>query len=58
MSPQSETGHTKNVANFETIVSFFTAYRTAYNPSKNALKPETTKVKKKVSICTIEYFAH
>lgn len=40
MSSQSETGHAKNVANFETMISFCTAYGTAYNPSKSTLKIE------------------
>lgn len=38
MTSTSETGHAKNVANFENIISFCTGYGTAYNPSKNALK--------------------
>lgn len=38
MSSQSEKGHAKNVANFETQISFCTAYGTAYNPSKQSLK--------------------
>ena len=34
----SETGHAKNIANFETIVTFATSYGTAYNPVRPALK--------------------
>jgi uncharacterized protein YPO0396 len=37
MNSQSEKGHAKNVANFETEISFCTAYGTAYNPSKQSL---------------------
>lgn len=37
MASKSETGHAKNVANFETLISFCTAYGTAYNPSKETL---------------------
>jgi hypothetical protein len=37
MSSTSETGHAKNVANFETEISFCTAYSAAYNPSKESL---------------------
>lgn len=34
----SETGHAKNVANFEDLISFCTGYGTAYNPSKASIK--------------------
>jgi hypothetical protein len=33
-----ETGHAKNVANFEDLISFCSGYGVAYNPSRNALK--------------------
>ena len=38
MTSTSETGHAKNVANFEVLISSCTGYGTAYNPSKNNLK--------------------
>ncbi|REG97963.1 hypothetical protein [Flavobacterium aquicola] len=39
----SETGHAKNVANFQSLIAFVTAYGATYNPSKNALKlPQLT----------------
>ena len=38
MQTTSETGHAKNVANFEALVSFCTGYGTTYNPSRDALK--------------------
>ena len=38
MASTSETGYTKNVANFETLISFVTAYGEIYNPSKDSLK--------------------
>jgi len=38
MASTSETGHAKNVANFEDLISFCTGYGTAYNPSKNSIK--------------------
>ncbi len=38
MPSTSETGHAKNVANFETLISFCTGYGTTYNPSRDALK--------------------
>ncbi|MEP7237639.1 MAG: hypothetical protein ABI685_07235 [Ferruginibacter sp.] len=38
MSSTTETGHAKNVANFEDLISFCTAYGPKYNPSKEALK--------------------
>lgn len=38
MASTSETGHAKNVANFENLVSFVNGYGTTYNPSKLNLK--------------------
>ncbi|MEI2711422.1 MAG: hypothetical protein V9E96_20790 [Chitinophagaceae bacterium] len=38
MPSTSETGHAKNVANFETLVSFCSGYGATYNPSRDALK--------------------
>lgn len=38
MASTSETGHAKNVANFEDLISFCTGYGATYNPSKAALK--------------------
>lgn len=37
MASTSETGHAKNVSNFEDLISFCSAYGTQYNPSKPAL---------------------
>jgi hypothetical protein len=37
MPTTSETGHVKNVANFERLISFSTSYGSSYNPSKAAL---------------------
>lgn len=34
----SETGHAKNVANFQDLIAFVTGYSASYNPNKNALK--------------------
>jgi hypothetical protein len=34
----SETGHAKNVANFQSLIAFVFGYGTNYNPSKNVLK--------------------
>jgi len=34
----SETGHAKNIANFDTLVTFATSYGTAYNPVRTAIK--------------------
>lgn len=33
-----ETGHAKNVANFQDLIAFCTGYGTTYNPTKSALK--------------------
>ncbi len=38
MASTSETGHAKNVANFETLISFCSGYGATYNPSKANLK--------------------
>lgn len=38
MASISETGHAKNVANFETLISYITAYGTTYNPSRVTIK--------------------
>ncbi|SKC11898.1 hypothetical protein SAMN05660477_03138 [Soonwooa buanensis] len=38
MSSTSEVGHAKNVANFQELIGYCTAYGTAYNPSKTALQ--------------------
>lgn len=38
MASTSETGHAKNVANFEDLISFCTGYGNAYNPSKAAIQ--------------------
>lgn len=37
MASTSETGHSKNVANFEDLISFCTGYGTKYNPSNPTL---------------------
>lgn len=38
MTSTTETGHAKNVANFENLISFCTGYGTAYNPTKTSIK--------------------
>lgn len=38
MASTSETGHAKNVANFEDMISFCTGYGGSYNPSKIAIQ--------------------
>lgn len=38
MASTSETGHAKNVANFQNLIHFVTGYGTTYNPSKESLK--------------------
>lgn len=38
MASTSETGHAKNVANFQALTAFATGYGTTYNPSKTILK--------------------
>lgn len=38
MASTSETGHAKNVANFDELISFVAAYGQAYNPSKASIQ--------------------
>ena len=38
MASISETGHAKNVTNFESLISYVTAYGEAYNPSRESIK--------------------
>ena len=38
MKSTSETGHAKNVANFQQLIEFVTAYGSTYNPSKKSLQ--------------------
>lgn len=38
MASTSETGHAKNIANFQDLIAFVTGYGATYNPSKNLLK--------------------
>lgn len=38
MAKTSETGHAKNVANFDELISFVTAYGSAYNPTKTSIQ--------------------
>ena len=37
MASTSETGHAKNVSNFETMISYCTSYGTTYNPSNSEI---------------------
>ena len=38
MASVSETGHAKNIANFQDLISFCQGYSASYNPSKESLK--------------------
>lgn len=38
MKSTSETGHAKNIANFQDLISFCQGYGTSYNPAKESLK--------------------
>ena len=56
MASTYETGCIQNVANFETLISYITAFGTDYNPSKNSLTiPELQKIlsEAKVSLSTV-----
>lgn len=46
MASTSETGHAKNVANFQDLIEFVTGYGATYNPTKTSLKlPELINLK-------------
>ena len=34
----SETGHAKNIANFDSLLTFVTSYGAAYNPARASIK--------------------
>lgn len=38
MPSTSETGHAKNIANFQDLIAFVTEHGATYNPSKAGLK--------------------
>lgn len=38
MASTSETGHAKNIANFQDLIAFVTGYGATYNPAKTSLK--------------------
>jgi len=44
MASTSETGHAKNVANFESLISFVKGYGATYNPSKDSIRIEALEV--------------
>lgn len=63
MASTSETGHAKNVANFETLISYITAFGTDYNPSKSSLTiPELQKIlseaKASLNAVNVAFSAH
>jgi hypothetical protein len=41
MASRTETGHAKNVANFDELIGFCTGYGATYNPSKASIKLAT-----------------
>jgi len=43
MSKTSETGHAKNVANFEELITYVQSYNGEYNPSRESIKVEALK---------------
>lgn len=44
MASTTETGHAKNVATFEDLISYCNGYGAMYNPSKNLLQPGSLRV--------------
>ena len=63
MASTYETGCIKNVANFETLISYITAFGTDYNPSKNSLIiPELQKIlseaKASLNAVNVAFSAH
>ena len=51
MASTSETGHAKNVANVQDLISFLTGFAATYNPSKNALSINSLVLWVKLSYC-------
>ena len=45
MATNYETGHAKNVANFEDLISFCTGYSSAYNPTRESIKIDALNTK-------------
>ena len=59
MASTSETGHAKNVANFEVLISFCNGYGAPYNPSNNNLKTpqlQTTLTSAKSALQTVKTY--
>ena len=42
MASTSETGHAKNIANFQDLISFCQGYGATYNPTKESLENTPT----------------
>lgn len=42
--PEQETGHAKNVSNFESLISFCTGYGVKYNPSQEVLQVDNLQI--------------
>ena len=57
MSTMNDTGHAKNVANFETLIAYLTGYGAAYNPS-NANIQLTSLTEKAAAAKTINEQVH
>jgi hypothetical protein len=56
MASTSETGHSKNTANFDVLISSVTGYGTAYNPTKASIKLpalQTLSVNAKNAVSTV-----
>ena len=63
MASTYETGCIQNVANFETLISYITAFGNDYNPSKTSLKiPELQKIlseaKTSLNAVNVAFSAH
>lgn len=54
MGQTFESGHAKNVANMDELNSFVDGYGTNYNPSREALKPESLKLLSKNGKASID----
>jgi hypothetical protein len=53
MASTTETGHAKNVANFEDLISFCTGYGASYNPSKASIKLAALTTKRTDAVNTL-----
>lgn len=59
MASTTETGHAKNIANFQTLIEFLTGYGSSYNPSKSSLQlPALVALKDSAELALADVLSH